>query len=79
MKNWKKEFEKNIAPQITDYGGISEDKDLEEYIKQFIQLALLEQKKGIIEWIEGYNCEYCNSDCSCGTLEVSLLKFLEKL
>lgn len=38
--DWEKEFDENISPYITDYGGISEDPELENMIKDFIHTAI---------------------------------------
>lgn len=37
---WEKRFDEDIAPYITDYGGISEDPVLEDMIKNFIRTTI---------------------------------------
>lgn len=50
--------------------------------KEILALFESERKKlieEIREFIEEYECEYCNPSCDCGELERKLLDFLNKL
>ena len=42
-KNWKVMFDEEIAPMITDYGGVSNDPEIESAIKSFISRLLLKE------------------------------------
>lgn len=51
--SWEKEFDAAIAPNITEYGGISEDKEIAEEIKDFISSLLKEER--VKAYKQGFN------------------------
>ena len=60
---WEKQFDNDIAPNITEYGGISKDEELEEEIKAFIRSLLKAERtriKGIVKeaksLLNNYKC-----------------------